>query len=132
MDAGELEPWMILNTTANMESCLLLNPPPSVLEDMWGQLGLDIPPASGAWTEQQYTTATAPEVGLGRTEGVISEPKNGTKVGAVQPEIPLADYMWGQLVLDSPPASGSWGEQQYASAASPEVGIVGSDGSIRH
>ena len=50
---------------------------------MWGQMGFDSTPASGSWGEYQSTTATAPEVGLGGTEGFISKPKNGPKSESV-------------------------------------------------
>ena len=62
---------------------------------MWGHPGLDSPPASVAWEEQQSTTATAPEVGLGGKEGVIYNPDNGAKVGIGQPEIPAPEDMLG-------------------------------------
>ena len=68
---------------------------------------MDSPPASGAWGEQQSITATSPEVGLGGTEGVISEPENGAEVGVGQLELPAPKEMWGQPGLDSPPASGA-------------------------
>ena len=48
VDAGELEPWMLLNATAKTESRPLPTVSPTVLEEMWGQPGLDIPPVSGA------------------------------------------------------------------------------------
>ena len=48
MDAGELLPWMLLNATLNTESRPLPTVSPTVLEEMWGQPGLDIPPVSGA------------------------------------------------------------------------------------
>ena len=49
MDAGELLPWMLLNATLNTESRPLPTVAPTVLEEMWGQPGLYITPASGAW-----------------------------------------------------------------------------------
>ena len=67
---------------------------------MWGQPGLDSNPPSGAWREQKSTTATAPEVGLSRTEGVISDPENGAELGVGQPEIPAQEEIRGQPGLD--------------------------------
>ena len=51
------------------------------------------PPALGAWGEQQSTKSTAPYVGLGGTEGFISDPKNGAKVGVGQPDLPAPEEM---------------------------------------
>ena len=96
---------MLINATTKTDSLPLPTVSPTVLEYMWVQPGLDIPAASRSWGEQQSTTATAPKVGIGGTEGVISEPKNGAKVGVGQPELPAPEEMWVQPVLDSPPAS---------------------------
>ena len=85
---------MLLNATAKTESRPLPMVAPTVLEEMWVQPGLDSPPASGAWGEQQSTTATAPEVGLGGTEGIISDPKNFAEIGVGQPELPAMEEMW--------------------------------------
>ena len=81
VDAGDLELWMLPNATVNTESRPLPMVSPTVLEEIWVQAGFYSPPASGAWGEHQSTTDTAPEVGLGGTEGVISEPENGAEVG---------------------------------------------------
>ena len=54
-----------------------------------GISGIVYSPASGSWSEQQSTTATSPEVGIGGTEVVISEPKNGAKVGVGKPDLPV-------------------------------------------
>ena len=40
-------------------------------EDMWGHPGLDSTPASEECGEQQSTTATAPEVGIGGAYGPV-------------------------------------------------------------
>ena len=48
VDAGELELWMLLNATVNMESHPLPMVVPTFLEEMWGQSILDSPPASVA------------------------------------------------------------------------------------
>ena len=80
---------MLLNATAKTDSHPLPMVASTILQEMWGQLVLDIPPTSGTWRKQQSTTATAAEAGLSGTEGVISEPKNVAEAGVGQSEFPV-------------------------------------------